>query len=378
VSAERPLSVAHLVGTHLAFSETFLYRQFRAWRRYEPWVYAARLANEQKFPPERVDVPPAGVLPRLWSAALSASYAPWFVRGIRGRGTAVVHAHYGTTGTQALPFVWLERLPLVVSFYGYDVGYLHAPWRHLGYARYAVLFPLLVRAASRMLVVSESLRAELVALGAPAGRVEVHRTGIDTARFAPDPAAAPRREPAIVMSGREVEKKGFRHGFAALARVRAKGGRFRVLFHGTGNGPLREELVRSIAALGLGEVVETLAPDEPTANVLRRADLILAPSVTAADGDREGLPTVLVEAAACGVPAVASRHAGIPELVVDGESGLLCAERDVAALAGALERLLDDAALRRRMGEAARERAVAGWDAERLLRRREEIYDEVR
>ncbi len=369
--------VAHLVGTHLAFSETFLYRQFTAWRRYEPRVYAARAANLEKFPAERLELPPPGPVPRAWSALVGDHWTPWFVPRIRERNTVVLHAHYGTAGVNALPFVWLHRLPLVVSFYGFDVAYPRAPWRHPEYARYFALLPLLFRFAARLLVVSRALGDELAALGAPRARLEVLGTGIDTARFAPDPAAPVRREPAIVMCGREIEKKGFAYGFEALARVRARGRRFRVLFHGTGSGPLCGELARRIGALGLGDVVEAVDPRVPTADVLRRADLILAPSVTAANGDKEGLPTVLLEAGACGLPAVASRHAGIPEAVLDGRTGLLCAERDVAGLAAALARLLEDGAERRRMGEAARAHVVAGWDAGKLLERREAVYDAV-
>ena len=371
-------SVAHLVGTYLAFSETFLYRQMRSWRRYEPWVYAGRAENLDKFPTDRLELAPEGWPARLWSGAFGEHWTPWFLPRLRARRTAVVHAHYGTNATNALPFVWFERLPLVVSFYGFDVAYARAPWRHPLYAKYLLLLPLVLRCASRLLVVSESLRRELIGLGAPAERVEVHRTGVDTSRFAPAARAADAAGPAVVMCGREVEKKGFEYGFDALARVKGRGRRFRVLFHGTGNGPLRERLAAQVVRLGLADVVESVDPRVPTWEVLRRAELILAPSVTAADGDREGLPTVLVEAAASGLPAVASRHAGIPELVVDGTTGILCDERDVAGLAGALERLLDDAELRRRMGEAARARAVEGWDAERLLLRREAIYDEVR
>lgn len=370
--------VAHLVGTHLAFSETFLYRQFTAWRRYEPRVYAARVANLARFPAERLELPPAGLLPRAWSALVGDHWTPWFVPRIRAHRTAVLHAHYGTAGANALPFVWLHRLPLVVSFYGFDVAYPRTPRRHPEYAKYFALLPLLFRSAARLLVVSRALGDELAALGAPRSRVEVLGTGIDLARFAPARTPTARPDPAIVLCGREIEKKGFAYGFQALARVRARGRRFRVLFHGTGTGPLCAELARLVGSLGLGDVVETVDPRVPTPEVFRRADLILAPSVTAANGDQEGLPTVLLEAGACGLPAVASRHAGIPEAVLDGATGLLCAERDVAGLAAALERLLDDEPARRRMGEAARAHVAAGWDAGKLLERREAIYDAVR
>ena len=370
-------SVAHLVGEYLGFTETFLDRQFRAFRRYEPWIYAERATQLRRFPTDRLSTLPAGPAARLWAGAVSAHWNPWFLPLMRRRETRVVHAHYGTTAVKALPFVWRQRWPLVASFYGYDVGYLQAMWRHPGHWRYGAGVRLLFRDAGRLLVLSNAMRDDLVALGAPPARIEVHRNGVDLARFRPPPGGPPNGVPAVLLCGWEVEKKGFAYGFEALARLRDRGQPFRVLYHTAAPGPLRPVLDRAIERLGLANRIERVPPDASPAEVMRRASLILAPSVVAANGDREGVPTVLVEAAACGVPAVASRHAGIPEIVVDGETGLLCPERDVGALAAALLRLLDDAALRRRFGEAARANVESGWDAARIAERREEIYDEV-
>jgi colanic acid/amylovoran biosynthesis glycosyltransferase len=99
-----------------------------------------------------------------------------------------------------------------------------------------------------------------------------------------------------------------------------------------------------------------------------------APSKTAPDGDSEGLPTTIVEAAGLGLPVVATRHSGIPEAVVDGETGLLGAEGDRAALAANLRRLLADDALRTQLGAAARKHAEASFDVRRQAGRLEELY----
>jgi colanic acid/amylovoran biosynthesis glycosyltransferase len=370
-------SVAHLVGEYLGYTETFLDRQFRAHRRYEPWIYAGKATQLARFPTDRLTTLPTGWAVRAWTRLAGTSWNPWFLPLMRRRGTRVVHAHYGTTAVAALPFVWREHWPLVASFYGFDVAYLRAMRHHPRHWYYGALAPLLFRSAGRLLVLSRTMRDELVALGAPPERVEIHRNGVDTNLFRPAPVGVEPAEPAVLMCGWEVEKKGFTFGFEALARARRPGRRFRILFHTARPGPLRQVLERTIVRLGLDDIVERVPPEAPPAEVMRRASLILAPSVVAADGDREGVPTVLVEAAASGLPAVASRHAGIPEIVLDGQTGLLCPERDVGALAGALERVLDDPALRRRLGEAARAHAVAGWDAGPLAVRREEIYDEV-
>ena len=99
------------------------------------------------------------------------------------------------------------------------------------------------------------------------------------------------------------------------------------------------------------------------------------PSVTARDGDAEGLPIALVEAAACGVPATGTRHSGIPEAIDDGASGFLVPERDAAALAARIDVLLASRELRERMGGAARRLAEERFDAARQIARLEALYD---
>ena len=171
--------------------------------------------------------------------------------------------------------------------------------------------------------------------------------------------------------GRLVEKKGTAGLLRAFARVPA--GRLAII----GEGPLRPALERLARELGLGERVRFLgvqAPDD-VAEWMRRAALLAAPSLTARDGDAEGLPNVVVEAAASALPVVGSDHEGIPEAVADGTSGFVVPEGDVAALAARMAELLGDAALRRRLGAAGRALAEAKFDIKRQMRRLEERYD---
>jgi colanic acid/amylovoran biosynthesis glycosyltransferase len=120
----------------------------------------------------------------------------------------------------------------------------------------------------------------------------------------------------------------------------------------------------------------TLAPDA-VIPWMRRASLLAAPSVTAQDGDAEGLPNVVVEAAASGLPVVATHHSGIPEAVEEGRTGFLVPEGDAEALGARIGALLDSADLRREMGFAARALATERFDRVRLTERLEAIYDEV-
>ena len=144
-----------------------------------------------------------------------------------------------------------------------------------------------------------------------------------------------------------------------------------------GEGPLRAPLQRQAGELGVkAQFLGAQGADE-VAEWMRRAALLVAPSVTAHDGDAEGLPNVVVEGAASGIPVVATRHSGIPEAVADGETGFLVKEGDRAALAARIRALLEGADLRREMGFAARALAVERFDRVRQAVRLEAIYDEV-
>src|SRR5262249_27916819 len=146
------------------------------------------------------------------------------------------------------------------------------------------------------------------------------------------------------------------------AQLKQSGRRFRCAIYG--EGPLHDELAAQIAQLGLdGEVVLAGACSQrELIPIFQGADLfVLAPFVTA-DGDRDGIPNVLVEAMACGLPVVSTTVAGIPELVQPGQNGLLVAPHDVAGLTAALAALIDDPERRAQLGAAARQTVVERFD----------------
>jgi glycosyltransferase involved in cell wall biosynthesis len=160
--------------------------------------------------------------------------------------------------------------------------------------------------------------------------------------------------------------------FAGLAR-RHRG----ATLHLFGEGPLEAALRAQAEALGVGDAVHFrgVVPIETLVDEFGRADFALQPSVTAPDGRAEGLPNVVLEELATGLPVVGSRHAGIPDAVVHEETGLLVDEGDVAGLEAAMLRLAEDPALRARLGANARRLVEARFDA-RVLG--EQLRDEVR
>lgn len=173
----------------------------------------------------------------------------------------------------------------------------------------------------------------------------------------------------IVAVGRLHPIKGFDTLIEALALVRQNGIQFRCRL--LGDGPLRAELQALVHSHGLQDHIELLGaqPQETVRASLEAAAVFALPSQVAADGGRDGIPVALMEAMASGCAVVSCRTSGIPELISDGEHGLLVPERDPAALASALQRLLGDAALRRRLAGAARQRVEQQFDARKEARK---------
>ena len=278
----------------------------------------------------------------------------------RERAPDILHAHFGPVGAMvdALRDAGVVAAPLVTTFYGYDVSRTPA-------SRYRRLF----RNGDAFLVLSEAMRARLLAMGAPSERVYIHRLGVDLARFAPAAGTRPdvRGQLHLLSIARLVPKKGIADALRAVARARASVPTIRYTI--VGDGPLRAELERLATSLGVADMVRFAGwmAQQDVLAVARTAHAVLAPSVTAPDGDAEGTPVAILEAQALALPVVATRHAGIPEVVVDGESAVLVDEHDVEALASAIVTLADPQ-VAERMGATGRALVERQHDIRRLNR----------
>lgn len=197
--------------------------------------------------------------------------------------------------------------------------------------------------------------------------------GIDLQRFAAWPRSPEGRDgrdptaPVRLLSvGRAVPKKGYPDLLEALAGLPED---LNWRLHHVGSGPLADGLRRQAAALGLSERI-CWAGSQPQTAVLqayRQADLFVLPCRIEPDGDRDGLPNVLLEAQSQGLACVATRVSGIPELIVDGTNGLLVEPRDPPRLGHALERLIRDPGLRYALGQAGRQRVQRDFDHRRCV-----------
>ena len=279
-------------------------------------------------------------------------------RQLRARRFDLVHAHWIVPNGVVAAF---SSAPLAIGLHGSDVFLAEKPGVRMA-AAWALRRSRLLTGCSPELV--DRVRA----LGFPEERSRVIPYGVDVEAFSPGPGriwrerlGVPEDARLLLSVGRMATKKGFHVLMEALPGILATGAHV-VL---AGGGDLLPNLQRQAAGfegrLHLpGPVLRDTLPD-----LYRAADLFVLPAVHDSKGNVDGLPNVILEAMASGLPVVASGISGIPLAVEDGRTGLLVPERDPAALAAALRRLLADRELARGMGERGRRKAEAEltWDA---------------
>jgi colanic acid/amylovoran biosynthesis glycosyltransferase len=277
---------------------------------------------------------PAGARARLY-----ASY-------LRRQAIRIVLAEYGPVAAEVDEGCMRAGVPLVVHFHGYDA------FRNDVLEQYGESYDLIFRRGRPIVVVSEGMRRQLIALGATERQLHLNPYGVDLDVFQP---GEPTRG-LVVAVGRLVDKKAPELTVLAFSRVLERVPEARLVM--VGDGPLRPVVERLVAALRIQDRVDLPGAQDHAhvAELVRRAEVFMQHSVIAANGDREGTPVVILEAGAAGVPVVATRHEGIAEAVLDGETGLLVEEGDVEGMASAVAALLTDRERARRLGRAARSR----------------------
>jgi sugar transferase (PEP-CTERM/EpsH1 system associated) len=274
----------------------------------------------------------------------------------RGR-PEVVHTHDQRALFYAGPAARLARVPMIVhTRHGRDI---HATRRQ------AALFRQLAKLVDRFVCVSEEVAQLSRAQGIAGSRLRTIHNGIDLSRFGfkgPDPAG-----PVVTVARLSPEKDVANLVRAtAMAVERVLGLRVAI----AGGGPCRRDLERFAAGLGLGDRIAFLGEVRDVPPVLARARMFVLPSRS------EGIPLTVLEAMACGLPVVATRVGGLPEVVDEGVTGLLVPSADPAALADAMARIWNDPERRERMGRAGRRRAEDRFDVRRMVAQYELLYRE--
>jgi len=356
-------------------SETFIYTQLRSIERYAVSVFALERIMPEAFPWTDVtalrSLPLGGAEAHLYRAT---TWSPRFFRW--ARSVKLIHAHLGQTGVHGLYAARRLGLPLVTSFYGHDVTLRGSRDRFYPYYwHYWLLSGKLFRRGDRFLVLSKHMRDALVAQGCPADKIRVVPLGVDLARFdLPRPPARDDGPLRVLMVGREVEKKGFEDGVRACALARDAGVDVRLTLLGT-NDELKPRIMEVARELRLDMAWPD--PASPVPHAMSEADVLLVPSRTSASGDQEGTPTVICEAGAARLPVISTRHAGIPEQIEHGTTGLLADEGDPAGLARHLVSLAADRPGARAMGAAGRAKMASSYSIQANRSAVEAVYDEL-
>ena len=285
----------------------------------------------------------------------------------------ILHCQFGDLGKLGLLLkdTGLLRGKLITSFRGYDISsFTNRHGEHI----YQDLFS----RGDLFLCVSEHIKAKLVRLGCDPRKIIVHRSGAEVRKSdLPLSGVRGNGKVRIVSAARLVDKKGLEYGVQAVANILKRRRDFE--YHIAGAGPLRHRLQSLINELNAGDHIKLLGwkTQAEVADLLKASDILLAPSVTTDTGDEEGIPGVIMEGFAQGLPVVSTYHAGIPEVVKDRQSGFLVAERDADALAERLEQLIDRSELRLAMGRNGRAFVEEHYDIDRLNDRLVKIYRQL-
>ncbi len=359
-------------------SETFIQSQAAALRRFKPCYTGVQRASTSLVIPED-----AVVLMRDDSMAerirrrvfLHTGQAPAFYNALRAKKPALLHAHFAPDGATALPLISVLDVPLIVTLHGYDVTSSEASLSKSFTGRlFLKRRKRLFKTAGLFVCISDFIRQRAIKAGFPESKLRVHYIGVDLTFYRPD-TRVQRQQNLVLFVGRLVEKKGCRFLIEAMERVqqRMKEAELVVI----GDGPLRQSLEILGKAKGIAVQFLGSQPSSVVRDWLSRARVFCVPSVTAGTGDSEGLPIVFTEAQAMGVPVVSTMHAGIPEVVRHGETGLLAPERDQALLAEYLLRYLSDDTFWRAGSRSACDWIQKRFDLSQQTAELEHLYAEV-
>ena len=281
----------------------------------------------------------------------------------------MIHCHLGYNGLIGVMLRDIGAIQgkVITTFHGTDVTtYV----KNQGEQAYDLLFQL----GNIFSPISELWKRRLIELGCK-DNIIVHRMGIDCNKFS-FTARKLRSNGVveIVTIARLAEKKGVEYAIRAVAKLPKNKTNFNYTI--VGDGPLKESLQQLIKELDVDNVVTLVGwkQQQEVIEIINNSDIMLAPSVTSQDGDREGIPVAFMEAMAMGLPIISTEHSGIPELIENGVSGFLVPERDVDALAEKLNYLVEHPEVWHKMGAAGRVFVEKHYDIDKLNDKLVEIY----
>ncbi|NNU84733.1 colanic acid biosynthesis glycosyltransferase WcaL [Geobacillus sp. BMUD] len=351
-------TIAHFLHEKMKINQRFIYNQMVHLKKYRP-IMIGSFADDGSHP-----------FPLINYYRLND--IDDFGRFAKEQNIVAIHAHHGKHAVEILPFCIAHRIPLVVSIRGRDGSAKHQSLR-----RNQKRYHLLKQHGALFLPVCRYLANELITLGFPPEKIQVLYGGIELDLFPYRERTIPENGDIIILSiGRLVEKKGFLTLVRAFQRVHAVHPRCRLRI--IGSGKEEENIRRLVSKLKLDPFVDLLGAMDAAsiAREMERAHLFCLASETASDGDIEGIPNVLKEAMASGLPVVSTNHAGIPELIEHKRTGYLAPERDDLELANGIRFFLEHPERIPSFTKKARKVIEQSFDITKQIKVQERLYDE--
>jgi len=343
---EKP-SVAVYTRTFLTASMTFVYRQLCGVADlFDPIVLTTKQDQEDRFPftpiyvmsDDRKIENSRNFASRVyrWTkkqitgnyATLSRSQILSWTDVMRRKNVKLIHAHFGPDGLHMLPIAEELGIPLLVTFHGYDASSIIHNRVYLRHLRRLFDY-------AHIICVSQHMANNLYLYGAVPSKTDIHYIGAPVEEFdvvereSIKHKVEQQKTLTFLQISNFVEKKGHEYTIQAFHRFLPSYPNSQLVF--AGDGPTRLQIEKLCNNLGLNDQVSFLGKvaKPKVIDLMRQADVFLHHSVTARNGDQEGIPTVLMEAMATGLPIISTYHSGIPELIENGVDGFLILERDV-------------------------------------------------
>jgi len=362
--------------TFLPLSETFVYEEIKNIRHFEPIILCINTRNLDRFPYKNIRSFPILSTPTKEFNKLFfkitrhnlLSVSSFFSRVVRSENVQLVRAYFGITGAMALFLKRKFGIPYVTSFHGYDTRQ-QLSW----------LYKELFKECDLFLVRSKQMMYDLKEMGCPIEKIRVHHSGVDVTKFKFHERKPVRKSEKVrvLFVGRFIEKKGVQYAIKAFAKTKKV--HKNITLNIIGDGPLRTEIERLVQKLGLSAEIHLLGwrPHSEIASTMINSHILIQPSVTATNGDKESIPNVLIEAQATGMPVISTFHAGIPELVLDGKSGYLVKEREIDGLSEKLNILIENSGLWVEFGKTGRKLVEDEFNIHKQVAKLEKLYAEM-
>jgi glycosyltransferase involved in cell wall biosynthesis len=392
------LKLGYIIGTYPALTTTFIDREIRILRRWGVEIQVVSIRRPEEVLSAEQQELQQGVLYLLPVAPLALLRAHFFFawrhpgayfgtlfyllsrphRGGRQRALTLLHFGEGVyaayllrdQGCEHLHAHFVDRAATVALVAARLLNLTYSVTAHARdiYVDPVILTEKLAQAAfaATCTAYNQNHLSGLLTNGA-ASKIRCIYHGLNLSEY--PPAGRSKEQPPLVLAvGQLKEKKGFAYLLGACRLLKEWGYTFQCEI--IGEGPLRQVLERQICELGLEEIVSLCGalPHQQVIQKYRQAAIFVLPAVLSADGDRDGIPNVILEALAMELPVVSTRHSGIPEVIRDGENGLLVPPADAPALATAIAHLLDHPEEAARLGQEGRRTIAENFDVEHNVR----------